>query len=86
MTVTLSLFGAFRDFDPSGQVRIELPADATIAELRVALDRHLREHWAGYRPELLKASAFASSREVLRDREAVPADGAVAILPPVSGG
>lgn len=86
MTVTLSLFGAFRDYDPSGAVQIEVPPEATIADLRAALDRHAREHWSGYRPELLKASAFASSREVLRDREPLPADGLLAILPPVSGG
>jgi sulfur-carrier protein len=86
MTVTLSLFGAFRDYDPSGQVQLDLPADATIADLRTALDRHARAHWSGYRPELLNASAFASSCEVLRDREPLPADGLLAILPPVSGG
>jgi sulfur-carrier protein len=86
MTVTLSLFGAFRDLAPAGQVTLQLPADATVADLRAALDGHARDHWPGYRPELLRVSAFASSREVLRDAELLPDDGQLAVLPPVSGG
>jgi len=86
MTVTLSLFGAFRDYQPDARVRIDLADGARIADLRAALDAHGRAHWPGFRPELLKVSAFASRSEVLRDAEPVPADGELAILPPVSGG
>jgi molybdopterin synthase sulfur carrier subunit len=34
----------------------------------------------------LHSSALASDSAVLRDHEAVPADGRMAVLPPVSGG
>lgn len=86
MKVELGLFGAFRSHDPGARVVLELPEGARVADLREALDRHAREHWPAYRPELLKASAFASETTVLRDADAVPAGVAMAVLPPVSGG
>jgi sulfur-carrier protein len=86
MMITVNLFGAFRDYVADARVELELPDGATIADLRSALDAHGRAHWSGYRPELLRVSAFASEAEVLRDRDPLPADGRLAILPPVSGG
>ena len=86
MKVELSLFGAFRSHDPGARVVLEVPEGARVADLREALDRHARAHWPAYRPELLKASAFASETTVLRDAEAVPVGVAMAVLPPVSGG
>ena len=41
---------------------------------------------AGGTAGLLDYSAFADQQRVLRDHEALPDDGRVAILPPVSGG
>lgn len=86
MKVQLSLFGAFRAFDPGAAIALEVPADARVADLREALDRHARAHWPEYRPELLKASAFASETTVMRDSEALVPGLAMAVLPPVSGG
>jgi sulfur-carrier protein len=86
MTVTLNLFGAFREYEASGRVALDVPTAATVADLRRALDVHARAHWSGYRPALLEVSAFASESTVLRDGEAVPLDGELAVLPPVSGG
>ena len=86
MKVELSLFGAFRSHDPGAKLVLEVPAGARVVDLREALDRHAREHWPTYRPELLKASAFASETTVLRDAEALPEGVPMAVLPPVSGG
>lgn len=86
MNVHLSLYGAFRQYEPAGSIELQLPDGADIAQLRDALSRYADEHWPQFRPGLLASSAFASETSVLRDREAVPADGQVAILPPVSGG
>lgn len=86
MKVTLNLFGAFRSHDPAAKLELDVPEDARVADLRQALDAYAREHWSGYRPELLKASAFASETTVLRDAEPLPAGVAMAVLPPVSGG
>jgi sulfur-carrier protein len=86
MTVTLSLFGAFREFEPTARLSLEVPEGARVADLRAAVDAHGRAHWSGFRPELLRVSAFASEAEILRDGDALPADGQLAVLPPVSGG
>ncbi len=86
MRVALSLFGAFREFDSSAVVVLELADDARVADLRAALHSYGEAHWSGFKPGLLARSAFASETAVLRDGEAIPADGKMAVLPPVSGG
>lgn len=86
MKVELSLFGAFRSHDPGARLELEVPEGAQVSDLREALDRHARAHWPDYRPELLKASAFASETTVMRDSEALQPGVAMAVLPPVSGG
>lgn len=86
MKVELSLFGAFRSHDPGAKLVLDVPEGARVADLREALDRYAREHWPAYRPELLKASAFASETTVLRDAEPLPPGVPMAVLPPVSGG
>ncbi|MBK6727674.1 MAG: MoaD/ThiS family protein [Xanthomonadales bacterium] len=86
MIVQVSLFGAFRQFDPAAQVTLTMPEAATVADLRRALGTYAESHWPEFKPGLLARSAFASDREVLRDGDALPADGRMAVLPPVSGG
>lgn len=86
MNVELSLFGAFREYDASASIRLELADDARIADLRLAVQTYGETHWPGFKPGLLARSAFASESAVLRDAEPVPADGKMAVLPPVSGG
>lgn len=86
MKVQLSLFGAFRELEPAARIELDVADGADIAQLRAALDRFARANWPGFRPGLLASSAFASDTAVLRDHDAVPDDGRVAVLPPVSGG
>lgn len=86
MRIELALFGAWRDMQATPEVTLEVAAPATVAELRTALQQHAQTHWPGFRPGLLAASVFASAQCVLRDDEALPGDGQIAVLPPVSGG
>ena len=86
MKIELSLFGALRDLDPDARIVLELPEGARVADLRTALRVHADAHWPGFGPGLLVKSAFASEQAVLRDSESLPADGRIAVLPPVSGG
>lgn len=86
MKVLLNLFGAFRDLQPEAQLQLEVPDGACVADLRRAVAEHAQRHWPDFRPGLLARSAFASEAAVLRDGEALPADGRMAVLPPVSGG
>ena len=62
------------------------PEGARIADLREAVDAYGKAHWPAFQPALLARSAFASDTRVLRDGEVLPADGKMAVLPPVSGG
>jgi molybdopterin synthase sulfur carrier subunit len=86
MNVVVQLFGAFRDLQSQAQVNLELPATARVADVRRALAEHAQARWPDVPPGLLSRSAFASESAVLRDEDAVPADGRMAVLPPVSGG
>lgn len=86
MKIEIRLFGAFRDYEPTALVHLDVAADARVADVRAALDAHGRAHWPGFQPALLQRSALASDEAVLRDHEAIPSDGRMAVLPPVSGG
>jgi len=83
--VTVQLFGAFSDLDPSRRIEVETDG-AQVADLRRALRGLLVERWPTFRAGLLDYSAFADAQRVLRDEDPLPGDGQVAILPPVSGG
>ena len=86
MNLTLQLFGRFREFSAAPEIALELPGIATVAEFRAAFDAWAGVHWPGYTPGLLKASAIATESTLLHAGSALPADGRLALLPPVSGG
>lgn len=86
MKITVQLFGRFREFSPAHEIALELPGVATVADFRVAFDDWARAHWPGYVPGLLKASAIATETALLHPGSPLPADGRLALLPPVSGG
>lgn len=86
MNVTVRLFGALSEYADPPQVDLQLDAGATVGELRARLGEYLQANAPGFRESLLRASAFADSRRVLREAEPIPGDGQLAVLPPVSGG
>lgn len=81
MTVRVLMFARARELAGAGEVAVELPAEATVADLRAAL--------AAARPALadvLARSAVAVDEEFAED-DTMICDGAVAaVIPPVSGG
>ncbi|MDR6094552.1 MoaD/ThiS family protein [Stenotrophomonas sp. SORGH_AS_0321] len=83
--VTVQLFGAFCELDPAREIAVEV-AGGQVADLRAALKALLPLRWPAFRAGLLDYSAFSDQQQVLRDDDALPDDGRVAILPPVSGG
>lgn len=87
MTLTLKLFGAFRELDPAGQITLDLPTGASIADARAAFAMQAQARWGEhFRPGLLAVSAFANETEILRDADAIGTARELALLPPVSGG
>lgn len=85
MDIELELFGALRGLEPGDRLRLPVPG-GRVADLRAALTHHAAAHWPRIAPDLLKSCAFATPDTVLRDGEPLPADGRMAVLPPVSGG
>lgn len=85
MHIEIQLYGALREAEPTGRIELDVDAE-TIATLRALVSRHVAARWPAAAQALLPKSAFASERSVLRDADAVPADGRLALLPPVSGG
>jgi molybdopterin synthase sulfur carrier subunit len=86
MKLDIALFGAFREFEAQARVQVEVPDDATVAEVRAALLAHGQAHWPGFRAGLLQRSAFASPSRVLRESDAIEAGVMLTVLPPVGGG
>ncbi|GMU42703.1 MAG: MoaD/ThiS family protein [Xanthomonadales bacterium] len=85
MIVQLALFGAFRDLHREPTLLLEVSGD-TVSAVRASFAAHLLGQGHAERSALIRASAFASDQALLHDTEAIPADGRLAILPPVSGG
>lgn len=85
MEIQLELFGALRDLEPGDCLQLPV-AGETVADLRQAVMAHALARWSRVSPGLLKSCAFATPRVVLRDSDALPADGRMVMLPPVSGG
>ncbi len=87
MLVEIQLFGAFRDFEHSGKLSLDVAEDSDVAQLRAAIDAYGSQHWGEkYRPGLLRVSAFASDQRVLRETDKINDHQGLAVLPPVSGG
>ena len=85
MRIEIQLFGALREAEPDARLVLEATA-ASVGELRRLVQAHADARWPEPARALLSRSAFASERSVLRDADHVPADGRLALLPPVSGG
>ena len=89
MRVSIRLFGAFRRFQERDVLDLELPDapdGATVADVRRAFDAFACAHWPGYEAGLLRSSALATEDALLRANSPIPADGRLAVIPPVSGG
>jgi len=75
------LFARARDLAGEDAIEIDLPAGATVAELRRALAIRYPK-LAG----LIERSAFAVDAEFAQEKTPIPATAVIALLPPVSGG
>lgn len=85
MNLNLQLFGALRGLESGDRMQLAVDGE-TVADLRAALVAHAGRQWPGISPGLLGKCAFSTDTEVLRDSDRLPANGRMAVLPPVSGG
>ncbi len=85
MDIELELFGALRGLEAGDRLVLTV-AGGQVADLRAALQVHAGKHWPSDSAAMLASCAFATSSEILRDQQALPEHGRMAVLPPVSGG
>lgn len=81
--IQVRLFGAFRGYSQRHRLRMTVNDYATVADLRSALARMMRDPGAA---RLLDRSAFGTDEQILRPQDSLPKSGAIHLLPPVSGG
>jgi len=81
MQLSVRLFARARDLVGKPEVMVELPAGATVADLR----RRLSVDYPALK-SLLENSALAVNDEFADDSSLLPPGSEVALLPPVSGG
>jgi len=81
LTVRVLLFAAARDLAGADTVTVELPAGATVADLRATLSKT----FTALAP-LLAKSAIAVNQDFAEDSHVLAATDEVAVIPPVSGG
>ena len=85
MDIELELFGGLRGLEVGDRMLIPV-SGGTVAHLREAVQAHAHAHWPSASAGMLTSCAFATRSDILRDANALPADGRMAVLPPVSGG
>jgi molybdopterin converting factor small subunit len=83
-TLSLSLFGAFRQFADDSVVALKVPDGGRVADLRSALEHHYADNANAL--ALLEASAFATDTAILNESDPLTAGEALSVLPPVCGG
>jgi molybdopterin converting factor subunit 1 len=81
MTVHVRLFALARDLTGVGELKIELPANATVKDVR----RSLCESRPALR-EMLERCAIAVDEDFAADDVIVTDKSEIAVIPPVSGG
>lgn len=81
--IEIRLFGAFRQVDAGGRIKVAVAEDARVADLRRALAERLQDDDNAI--SLLESSAFATDSAVLDEADALPGRE-LSILPPVCGG
>ena len=81
MKVTIKLFAVARQRVGSGSIDVELPADATVRNLRSALAEQFPPL-----ADILPHTRVAVSNEYATDATSITPAAEIALIPPVSGG
>lgn len=81
MTLEVLLFARARDLAGAGSLRVEVPDDATISQVRESLAAKCPRLG-----DLLPRCTLAVDGEFASDHDTIAAGAEVAVLPPVSGG
>ena len=81
MTITVHLFAAAKDLAGNPTATVDLPAGATVADLRTGLSNRFPAL-----AQLLARSAVAVNQEYAEESVVLSPGDELAVIPPVSGG
>ena len=81
MLIKVMLFAAAKEVAGTGQLEIEVPAEARMSDLKIAIVRTVPELEA-----LVAKSAFSIDQQYANDDDLVSQGSEFALIPPVSGG
>lgn len=85
--LTLTLFGAFRQYTQGSSLSLDVPVGTTIVTLRPLLEQALRQRYPQFsNAGLINDSAVADANSILPEDTALTDGMTLAILPPVCGG
>jgi molybdopterin converting factor small subunit len=85
-TVTIRLFGAFRNYIPEPSVTLEVVEGSTAGVVRKNLEEYFLTHSENFDSKIITESMLATEDTVLELDDVVPEGISLAILPPVCGG
>lgn len=87
ITITISLFGAFRPYNKSGTLELEAPKGVNIAEVKNRIKAVMKQSEPEFNKEaLMDKSVIADETKVLAEDSILTESVNLAILPPVCGG
>lgn len=81
MNVNVLLFAQARQIAAKQQIEIDVPTEATVADLRKAIEIKFPDL-----ASLLVRSTIAIDQQYAVDSDVIPSGAEVAMIPPVSGG
>ena len=87
MNITIQLFGATRDYANSDSIKLTVPNNATIADVRAHMADKLSKEYPRFNHDgLFDHSVFADETQVLTENAVIEDNATLTILPPVCGG
>lgn len=86
VTITVKLFGAFRQYCEAESVSVDIEKGSGVALLREALKNALNRGNSAALSDLINHSALANGDSILGDALSFDDNAEVALLPPVCGG
>jgi molybdopterin converting factor small subunit len=85
--IEIRLFGSFRKFISSGSIKVRIPSQITVAQLKEIVNCELQRQSSEFTDSnLVYESAVATESEVLAEDDMVKDLHRLALLPPVCGG
>ncbi|MEK6746163.1 MAG: MoaD/ThiS family protein [Pseudomonadota bacterium] len=87
ITLTISLFGAFRPYGNGETMTLEVPQGVNVREVKNHLKVALKKARADFdKAALVDESALADDTQILAEDMTISTSTTLAILPPVCGG